>query len=104
MTLPPFGLQIALCRVSKRHQTQAIIQASLYNAEGAQRAAQLTARLLAFSRRPHTHDVRALTTYEPTAARFTPPEGAMSVATRSATRELRSCSRTKSLSACMSML
>ena len=38
MTLPPFGLQIALCRVSKRHQTQAIIQASLYDAEGAQRA------------------------------------------------------------------
>ena len=38
MTLPPFGLQIALCRVSKRHQTQAIIQASLYDGEGAQRA------------------------------------------------------------------
>ena len=36
MTLPPFGLQIALCRVSKRHQTQAIIQAKLYNVEEAQ--------------------------------------------------------------------
>ena len=37
MTLPPFGLQIALCRVSKRHQTQAIIQAKLYGVEEAQR-------------------------------------------------------------------
>ena len=37
MTLPPFGLQIALCRVSKRHQTEAIIQAKLYDVEEAQR-------------------------------------------------------------------
>ena len=37
MTLPPFGLQIALCRVSKRYQTQAIIQAKLYNVQEAQR-------------------------------------------------------------------
>ena len=37
MTLPPFGLQIALCRVSKSHQTEAIIQAKLYDVEEAQR-------------------------------------------------------------------
>ena len=37
MTLPPFGLQIALCRVSKRHQTEAIIQAKLYDVEEAMR-------------------------------------------------------------------
>jgi enoyl-CoA hydratase len=36
MSLPPFGLQLAFCRLSKRHQTQAIIQANLYAPEDAQ--------------------------------------------------------------------
>ena len=36
MTLPPFGLQMAICRLSKRHQTQAVLQASLYGPEVAQ--------------------------------------------------------------------
>jgi enoyl-CoA hydratase len=35
MTLPPFGLQMALCRLSKRHQTEAVIQAKLYDGDGA---------------------------------------------------------------------
>lgn len=35
MKLPPFGLQIALCRISKRHQTEAIIQAQLFGADAA---------------------------------------------------------------------
>ena len=36
MSLPPFGLQMAICRLSKRHQTQAIVQATLYAPEDAQ--------------------------------------------------------------------
>lgn len=35
MSLPPFGLQMAICRLSKRYQTQAIIQANLYGPEEA---------------------------------------------------------------------
>ena len=38
MSLPPFGLQIGLCRISKRHQTEAIIQATLYGPEAAKNA------------------------------------------------------------------
>lgn len=36
MSLPPFGLQMAICRLSKRHQTQAILQATLYEPGEAQ--------------------------------------------------------------------
>ena len=36
MSLPPFGLQMAICRLSKRHQTQAVLQATLYGPEDAQ--------------------------------------------------------------------
>ena len=36
MSLPPFGLQMAICRLSKRHQTQAVLQANLYGPEDAQ--------------------------------------------------------------------
>ena len=35
MTLPPFGLQIGLCRLSKRYQTEAMIQAKLYDGDEA---------------------------------------------------------------------
>jgi enoyl-CoA hydratase len=35
MSLPPFGLQMAICRLSKRHQTQAVLQANLYGPEDA---------------------------------------------------------------------
>ena len=38
MTLPPFGLQIGLCRLSKRYQTEAMIQAKLYEGEDALKA------------------------------------------------------------------
>ena len=43
MSLPPFGLQIGLCRISKRHQTEAIIQATLYDPEAAKNAGFLDA-------------------------------------------------------------
>ena len=43
MSLPPFGLQIGLCRISKRHQTEAIIQATLYGPEAAKSAGFLDA-------------------------------------------------------------
>lgn len=43
MSLPPFGLQIGLCRISKRHQTEAIIQATLYDSEAAKNAGFLDA-------------------------------------------------------------
>jgi len=36
MSFPPFGLQMAICRLSKRHQTQAVLQATLYGPEDAQ--------------------------------------------------------------------
>ena len=36
MSLPPFGLQMATCRLSKRHQTLAVLQATLYGPEDAQ--------------------------------------------------------------------
>ena len=35
MTLPPFGLQLGLCRLSKRYQTEAMIQAKLYDGDEA---------------------------------------------------------------------
>ena len=38
MSLPPFGLQIGLCRLSKRYHTEAMIQATLYDGERAQDA------------------------------------------------------------------
>ena len=41
MTLPPFGLQMGLCRLSKRHHTEAMIQARLYDAETAQKVGYL---------------------------------------------------------------
>ena len=41
MSLPPFGLQMGLCRLSKRHQTEAMIQARLYDAESAQKVGYL---------------------------------------------------------------
>jgi enoyl-CoA hydratase len=41
MSLPPFGLQMGLCRLSKRHQTEAMIQAHLYDAESAQKVGYL---------------------------------------------------------------
>ena len=41
MTLPPFGLQMGLCRLSKRHQTEAMIQARLYDGESAQHVGYL---------------------------------------------------------------
>ncbi|NCF43553.1 MAG: crotonase/enoyl-CoA hydratase family protein [Proteobacteria bacterium] len=43
MSLPPFGLQIGLCRISKRHQTEAMIQATLYDPEAAKDAGFLDA-------------------------------------------------------------
>lgn len=43
MSLPPFGLQIGLCRISKRHQTEAMIQATLYDPEAAKNAGFLDA-------------------------------------------------------------
>ncbi len=41
MSLPPFGMEMAKCRLSKRHQTQAIIQARLYDPDTAQQAGYL---------------------------------------------------------------
>ena len=41
MSLPPFGLQMGLCRLSKRHQTEAMIQARLYDAGSAQNVGYL---------------------------------------------------------------
>ena len=38
MSLPPFGLQIGLCRLSKRYHTEAMIQATLYDADSAKEA------------------------------------------------------------------
>lgn len=35
MGLPPFGMQMALCRISKRHQTAAILQSQLYAPDAA---------------------------------------------------------------------
>ena len=37
MSLPPFGLEMAKCRISKRYQTEAIIQATLYSPEEAKK-------------------------------------------------------------------
>ena len=37
MSLPPFGLEMAKCRISKRYQTEAIIQATLYSPEDAKK-------------------------------------------------------------------
>ena len=41
MSLPPFGMEMAKCRLSKRHQTQAIIQAQLYAPDAAQQVGYL---------------------------------------------------------------
>ena len=41
MSLPPFGMEMAKCRLSKRHQTQAIIQAQLYDPDAAQQVGYL---------------------------------------------------------------
>jgi len=41
MSLPPFGMEMAKCRLSKRHQTQAIIQARLYYPDTAQQVGYL---------------------------------------------------------------
>jgi enoyl-CoA hydratase len=41
MTLPPFGLQLGLCRLSKRYQTEAMIQAKLYDGNDALRVGYL---------------------------------------------------------------
>jgi len=41
MTLPPFGLQIGLCRLSKRYQTEAMIQAKLYDGNEAMKVGYL---------------------------------------------------------------
>ena len=41
MSLPPFGMEMAKCRLSKRHQTQAIIQAELYEPDMAQQVGYL---------------------------------------------------------------
>ena len=37
MSLPPFGLEMAKCRISKRHQPEAIIQATLYSPKDAKK-------------------------------------------------------------------
>jgi len=41
MTLPPFGLQLGFCRLSKRYQTEAMIQAKLYDGNDALRVGYL---------------------------------------------------------------
>tara|TARA_Y100000991_G_scaffold203735_1_gene178666 strand:+ start:1423 stop:2082 length:660 start_codon:yes stop_codon:yes gene_type:complete len=41
MSLPPFGMEMAKCRLSKRHQTQAIIQAQLYDPDAAHQVGYL---------------------------------------------------------------
>ncbi|MFL2519161.1 MAG: hypothetical protein CBB90_14170 [Gammaproteobacteria bacterium TMED30] len=41
MSLPPFGMEMAKCRLSKRHQTQAILQAQLYDPNTAQEVGYL---------------------------------------------------------------
>ena len=41
MSLPPFGMEMAKCRLSKRHQTQTIIQAQLYDPDAAQQVGYL---------------------------------------------------------------
>ena len=41
MSLPPFGMEMAKSRLSKRHQTQAIIQAELYEPDMAQQVGYL---------------------------------------------------------------
>ena len=41
MSLPPFGMEMAKCRLSKRYQTQAIIQAQLFDPQAAQQVGYL---------------------------------------------------------------
>lgn len=47
MTLPPFGMQMALCRLGPQHQTAAILQSVLYGPDGALAAGYLDQVVLA---------------------------------------------------------
>lgn len=41
MSLPPFGMELALCRLTKTAQTAAILQSTLYSPDGAQEVGYL---------------------------------------------------------------